>query len=299
MKYDLVDLRLFIAIAEAQNLTRGAYRANLAASSASHRILRLEEALGAPLLARAPRGVRLTVAGETLLRHAREVFARLEQMHADLEPFASGVRGHIRFWANTDAIHSYLPDDLAGFLRAYPKVSVTLEEHPSPDIAVAVARGEIDVGVVAGKIEGARIELLPYRADRLVLIVPAGHPLGGEAREKRAHFSDVVDYPFVMMYAGSAIHTFIMSAAAAFGHRINVRIQVRSFDAVCRMVGSGVGVGIVPLSALRTRGLRETPVVVEIEETWAKRDLRICVRERKALSGFAAKLVDTLLAASG
>ncbi|MDR1275463.1 MAG: LysR family transcriptional regulator [Candidatus Accumulibacter sp.] len=293
MKYDLVDLRLFIAVAEAQNLTHGAYRANLAASSASHRIHRLEEALGVSLLAREPRGVRLTTAGEVLLQHARRVFARLEQMHADLEPFAAGVRGHIRFWANTDAIHSYLPDDLGGFLRANPKISVTLEEHPSPEIVVAVARGEVEVGIVAGGDGGARVERIPYRADRLVLIVPQGHALAGSKGKVR--FSEVTDYPFVMMHAGSAIHTFTMSAAASLGCHLNVRIQVRGFDAVCRMVGAGVGVGLVPLSALRTVGLPEPPVTVEIDEPWANRDLQICVRERKSLSGFAAKLVDALL----
>jgi DNA-binding transcriptional LysR family regulator len=297
MKYDLVDLKLFIAIAEARNLTRGAEQANLAPSSASHRLSRLEDALGAPLFAREARGVRLNAAGEVLLRHARQVFARLEQMHADLEPFAVGVRGHIRLWANTDAIHSYLPDDLAGFLRAHPKISVALEEHPSPEIVVAVARDEIDAGIVASGIEGARVELLPYRDDQLVLIVPRDHPLAGTKSEKSLRFADVAGYPFVMMHAGSAIHTFTMSAAASLGRHINTRIQVRSFDAVCRMVARGVGVGLVPLNALHTAGLREPPAVIEIDEPWARRELRICVRERKALSGFAAKLVDALLAA--
>jgi DNA-binding transcriptional LysR family regulator len=295
MKYDLVDLKLFIAIAEAGNLTRGADQATLAPSSASHRLSRLEDALGVPLFIREARGVRMSAAGEVLLRHARRVFARLEQMHADLEPFAAGVRGHIRLWANTDAIHSYLPDDLAGFLYAHPKIDVALEEHPSPEIVVAVARGEVDAGIVAGGIEGARVELLPYRSDRLVLIVPRNHPLAGSKDRKSLRFAEVADYPFVMMHAGSAIHTFTMSAAASLGRHIDVRIQVRSFDAVCRMVASGVGVGLVPLNALRATGLREPPVVVEINEPWARRELRICVRDRKALSGFAEKLVDALL----
>jgi len=86
-----------------------------------------------------------------------------------------------------------------------------------------------------------------------------------------------------------------MNAAAALGRHINVRIQVRSFDAVCRMVGAGVGVGLVPRSAL-SRGEREqSPSVVELDESWAQRDLQVCVRKRKDLSGFAAALVNGLV----
>ena len=181
MQYDLTDLRLFVAIAESQNLTHGAGRVHLAASSASHRIRQLEETLGTALLERQARGVALTRAGESLLRHARQIFAQLEQMHADLAPFAAGIRGHVSLWANTHATHSYLPDDLADFLRRHPQVSITLEEHNSPEIVMAVARGDVDVGVVAERVEGAEVELIPYRADRLVLIVPPAHgfSLGG------------------------------------------------------------------------------------------------------------------------
>jgi DNA-binding transcriptional LysR family regulator len=296
MRYDLTDLRLFVAVAEARNLTRGAARCHLAPSSASHRLRLLEEAIGTPLFVRRARGVDLTRAGEALLRHARQVFAQLEQLHADLAPYAAGVRGHVTLWANTHATHSFLPDDLAGFLRAQPQVSVTLEERTSPEIVMAVARGEVEIGVVAEEVEGAEVELFPYRADRLVLITPAAHPLAAQAS---ARFADVLDHPFVMLHAGSAIHTFTMNAAAALGRHLDVRIQVRSFEAVCRMVGAGVGIGLVPRSAVPAGGLREPPTVVDLDETWAQRDLQVCVRRRSDLSGFAAALVDHLAAPIG
>ena len=293
MHYDLTDLRLFVAIAECQNLTRGAERSHLAPSSASHRIRLLEEGIGTSLLLRQARGVSLTRAGEALLRHARQVFAQLEQMHADLAPFAAGVRGHVSLWANTHATHSFLPDDLAGFLRRQPQVSVTLEERTSPEIVLAVARGEVEVGVVAERVEGADVELLPYRADRLVLIAPPGHPLAGQ---HSTTFAEVLDQPFVMLHAGSAIHTFTMNAAAALGRHLDVRIQVRSFEAVCRMVAAGVGLGMVPRSAVSGGGTYEAPTVIELSEPWAQRDLQICVRKRELLSGFAQALVNSLLA---
>ena len=295
--YDLTDLRLFVAMAEERNLTRGAARAFLAPSSSSHRLRRLEDALQTPLFDRQPRGLEPTRAGEALLRHARQVFACIEQMHAELSPYASGIRGQVSLWANTHATHSYLPDDLAGFLKRHPQVSVSLEERTSTEIAMAVAHGEIDVGVLADAgAQGAGVVLWPYRQDRLVLIVPQGHVL---AQRASVAFAEVLDQAFVMLHSGSAIHTFTMNAAAALGRHLDVRIQVRSFEAVCRMVGAGVGIGLVPRSAVPRAGLSEPPVVVALDEAWAQRDLQVCVRQGVELSGFASALVQHLRASSG
>lgn len=295
MHYDLTDLRLFVAVAEAKNLTRGAERVHLAASSASHRIRLLETAIGTPLLVREPRGVQVTRAGEALLRHARQVFAQLEQMHADLTPYANGVRGHVCVWANTHATHTFLPDSLSTFLKRHPQVSITLEERTSPEVVMAVARGEVDVGVVAEAVDGADVELIPYRADRLVVIAPADHPM---ARRGSMPFADALGEPFVMLHAGSAIHTFTMNAAAALGHTLAVRIQVRSFEAVCRMVAAGVGLGLVPRGAVPPSAPGAPLALIALDEPWAQRNLQLCVRRRERLSGFAAALVDSLEAAA-
>ena len=172
---------------------------------------------------------------------------------------------------------------------------MTLEERTSTDIVVAVASGEIEVGVLADSGHSAGVDLRPYRQDRLVLIVPRGHALAGQAQ---AGFAEVLGHPFVMLHAGSAIHTFTMNAAAALGRHLDVRIQVRSFEAVCRMVAAGVGIGMVPRSAVRQAGLSEPPVVLEVNEPWAQRDLQICTRRGAPLSGFAQALVAHLAASA-
>ncbi len=292
MKYNLTDLRLFIAIAECRSLTRGAERAFLAPSSASHRIKVLETSLGTELLVRRARGVELTQAGEIFLRYARQVFAKLEQMHSDLAPFAEGVQGHIRLWANTHAIHSYLPHDLAGFLSQNPKVSVHLEEQASSDILNGVARGDTEIGIIAGHDEHHEVTLVPYRRDRLVLITSEVHPLAGA---RSIWFSDVITEPFVMLHAGSAIHTFTMNTAASLGTHLNVRVQVRSFEAICRMVAAGVGIGLVPREAVHQSGSQGL-VIIEVEDDWAQRDLKICTNPRSSLSPFARALIEHLSA---
>lgn len=295
MYYDLPDLRLVTAIADSGSLTRGAARVHLAASSASHRLSQLEAALGVPLFSRHARGLTPTPAGESLLRHARQVFAQLEQMHADLAPYASGLNSQVTVFANTNAINCFLPEDLGDFLREQPRIRVSLEEQPSPAIIQAVAAGQVEIGVVAAAGKPAGLETLPYRRDRLVLVVPAAHPL---AARGAVDFAEVLGEPFVCLHAGSAIHTFMMNAAAQLGGSLDVRIQVRSFNAVCRMVAAGVGIGMVPRSA--APGVAVDAIkTVEINDAWAPRDLQLCVRSRAALSPAASALFDHLAGKGG
>jgi DNA-binding transcriptional LysR family regulator len=148
-RYDLTDLRIFLAVAEEGNLSRGARRCHLAPSSVSLRLKGLEDAIGVPLLEHQARGVALTRAGTVMLEHVRRCLAQLEQMHVDLQPFVQGLAGHLTLFANNNVIHSHLPDDLARFFQAFPSVRVTLEERLGTNIVAAVAEGRADLGVVA------------------------------------------------------------------------------------------------------------------------------------------------------
>ena len=291
MRYDLTDLRLITGIAETGSLTGGAAQVHLAPSSASHRLRLVEEDLATPLFSRHARGLKPTPAGEALLRHARRVLAQLDQMRADLAPYAGGLTSQVTLFANTNATNCFLPEDLGSFLGSHPQVRVSLEEHPSPAIIQAVAAGQVDIGVVAAEGPIGGVDTRPYRQDRLVLVVPAGHPLAARARIR---FAEVLAQPFVCLHAGSAIHTFMMNLATRLGRPLDVRIQVRGFNAVCRMVGAGVGIAMVPRSsapgAEGAGWLPQPPAVVEIDEPWAQRDLQLCCRNIASLSPSAAAL---------
>src|ERR1043166_2604129 len=104
MRFDLVDLQLFVAVAETRSITNGAQRVHLALASASERIKGLEEALGVALLTRGRRGVELTPAGESLLDHARVVLHNVEAMRGDLAAFASGGRARGPLLAHTPGL---------------------------------------------------------------------------------------------------------------------------------------------------------------------------------------------------
>src|SRR5688572_30577247 len=132
--FDLVDLRLFARVAEAASLTRGAERSFLSLAAASLRIKNLEAALGAKLLHRTKRGVSLTEAGEVFLNHARAVLEQIERLQDDIRPYSSGVRGHVRLFANALAISELMPAVLAQFFAIHHDITVDLQERLSPEI---------------------------------------------------------------------------------------------------------------------------------------------------------------------
>lgn len=276
MHYDLTDLRVFLAVAEEGNVSRGAERCHLAPSSASLRIKGLEEAVGTALLTRGARGVTLTPAGHVLVEHVRRCVAQLEQMHADLLPFAHGLTGHVTFFANNNAISSHLPDDLARFFAEYPSVRITLEERMSHDIIAAVANGRADIGVVALEIEHPELDFLPYREDQLILLAPLKSEI---AQNDVVSFADCMEQPFISLQSGAALHTFLMNHASALGRQLDIRVQVSGYRAIARLVASGAGVGIVARSALEPLDY-ERLAIVELSEPWARRDLRVCVPRR-------------------
>lgn len=291
MHYDLTDLRLFLAIAEEKNISRGARRCHLAPSSASLRIKALEDAVGTPLFTRQARGVTLNAAGVVMVEHVRRCIAELGQMHADLTPFSGGISHHLTIFANNNAINSWLPDDLLPFFRAYPSVRIALEERLGTDIVAAVATGRADLGVVAVDIEHPALRFVPYREDRFVVVAPLDGPL---ARRKALRFAACLGTPFVSLLNGTALHTYLVNQANLLGGQLDVRIQVSGYRAIARLVASGVGIGIMPASALGASDRRKL-AVIELDEPWALRRHRLCMRpevlERNTLLG---ALVDTL-----
>lgn len=292
MHYDLTDLRVFLAVVDEGNLSRGATRCNLAPSSVSLRIKNLEEVFGAPLLHRQSRGVGPTAAGRVLAEHARRCLAQLEQMHADLLPYAQGITGHVTLFANNNAISSFLPEDLTGFFKAYPSVRISLEERMSHDIVAAVVEGRADVGVVAFDADHPELEFFPYRDDELVLLAPLDCNLGNR---RTIAFADCLRQPFICLQQGAAMHTFLVNHAAALGAKLDVRVQVSGYRAIAKLVASGAGLGIIPRSAVEEDDAR-TMQVLTLSDTWSLRNLRICVKRRTdAENHFRDELVAFLL----
>ena len=293
MQFDLTDLSLFRHVVEAGSITHGAGRAHLALAAASTRIRNMEKSLGAALLVRTRQGVVPTPAGRTLLQHARTLLAQAERLKEDLGPFAGGLAGQIRILSNTNALTEFLPEALSAFLASHPQVSIDLEERLSDEIVGLVAEGVGDIGIVAGTVDTGRLATFPFRSDRFVLVVPESHPL---ARADTAAFAEMLEHNFVGLDRASALQRFLADKAVRAGQPLRLRVQLRSFDAVCRLVECNVGIGIVPETTARWATKTMAIAAVPLTDAWAVRDLTICVRSFKELPTHARQLVEHLRA---
>jgi DNA-binding transcriptional LysR family regulator len=253
----------------------------------------MEESLGAPLLTRGRQGVAPTQAGRALLTHARAILQQTERLREDLGAFAGASAGQIRVLSNTNALAEFLPEALSAFLAAHPQVSVELEERLSDEIVGLIAEGVADIGLVAGTVDTGALTTFPFRKDRFVLAVARGHAL---AKRSEIAFADVLEQNFVGLDRSSAIQRFLSDKAARIGKPLRLRIQLRSFDAVCRMVESNVGIGIVPETTARRAAKTMAIATVALKDSWALRELTICVHDLDELPNYARQLVEYLRA---
>ena len=293
MHFDLVDLKLFVWACDEGSLTKAAQHQHLSLAAASTRIKALESQAGQALLYREARGVRLTPPGEAFLHHARGVLRQVDQLSNDLQEYTGGLRGHVRVFANTTAVMDFLPEILPVFLAANPRVNVDLQEKPNAEIARGVLEGRADVGIVAGQVVMLGLQAIHFSTDRLVLVTARGHPF---AQRDSIAFADTLDEDMVGMSAHSTLQNFLGQVTESLGKAPRLRIQLSSLDAMCRMIGAGVGIGIVPESAARRN--RETMglALVELTDAWRIRERYILLRDRDKLPPYALSLIETLCA---
>lgn len=296
-RIDLTSLQLFVAVCELGSIGRAAEREFIAASAISKRLSDLEATLNTPLLYRHARGVDLTPAGESLLHHARSVLYSLEKMQGELSEYADGVRGHVRVHANISAIVQFLPEDLGVFTRAHEAIKVDLEEHLSSEVLRAVQEGAADLGICHLAEGTSELQSLPYRRDRLALIVPAGHALSAE---RAIDFIASLDYDHVGLHTNSSIYVAMHQAATEVGRAIRLRIHVTGLDAMCRMIDNGLGVGVMPQRAfdLLAAGIGSRLSSVALNDSWAEREIRLVARDFSTLPVAARTLVNHLHASA-
>lgn len=287
-KLDLTSLRLFVAVCQENSIARAAEREFIAPSAVSRRIADMEALIGLPLIARHTRGVSVTPAGQTVLRHARQIIGDVEAMGAELSRFFEGVKGHVRVVANLSAIVQFLPEDVAAFQRLFPDVDIDLEEQHSPDVLRMVRDRAADFGI-CNRIAGADgLEQLDYRRDRLAVMLPSGHP---KAAARQLSLQDIADETFVGLRENSALTQLLAARAAELGKTLSVKIRVASLDALCRMTHAGLGIAVMPQQVAELYLQALDVVVRPLSDDWARRQLCIVFPRQAQLSATAGKLV--------
>lgn len=292
MRVDLTDLQLFVNVHDSGTMTEGAARTHMTLAAASERVKGMEASVGVPLFRRGPKGVKATAAGNAFMQHARLVLRQVDRMQGELDEYKHGITGQVKMLCNTSALVEHLPERLATFLIAHPGVSLDLEERTSAKIVDAIRHESCEIGVVSNAIDLDGLESFHFCPDPLTLIAPATHPV---AVETQVAFADVVDSSFVGLVGGSAFQDHVAQQTRRLGKQVNYRIRLRNFESVCRLVGLGVGLAVVPRSVARRWANSEGLKLIGLADGWADRQLMICVRNRESLTSIANKLLQHLL----
>lgn len=268
---DLSALDLFLKAVRLGSLSRAAQASHVSLSTASRRLAYLEQQLGTPLLARQHDGVAPTPAGEALARHARVVMASVETLLDELSDFAGGTVGRVRVHANTSAMSQDLPDRLAQWHAARPGIRLEVHEARSHDIVDAVRAGLADVGVVTCAPE-ADLHFEPWGPDPLCAIVPARHPL----RARRIAFGELLENDIVALDNAAVTTRMMKQTAESLGRFLRLRVQVQSFEAVCRLVAAGQGIGVLPKASVETFRQSMKLRLIDLTDDWAHREMYLC-----------------------
>ena len=272
-RFDLVSVRLAVACAQTGSLTGAAREAHLALAAASRRIRELEEALGSPLFERHARGLLPTAAGRVFVKHGLTLLQTLEQLGAELADLQQGIARHIRLCASTAAINQFLPPLLARYAALHPQLRVDLEEQVSEAVVATLREGRADLGVFVEGPDVTGLVTQVFRHDELVLVLPRGHALA--AGTTPLPFAEALDEDWISLNAGAAMLQKQQQTALAAGKPFRLRMQVRSFDAVCHLVASGLGIAVLPAAAalpiVRAMKLASRPLA----DDWARRRLLV------------------------
>ncbi|WP_371260886.1 LysR substrate-binding domain-containing protein [Bradyrhizobium sp. Cp5.3] len=203
-----------------------------------------------------------------------------------------GIRGHIRMLANVSATVEFLPDDLPAFFSMHNLVKIHLEERLSAGVVKGVEEGYAEIGICVSTTDSRDLMTHPYRSDRLALAVPQDHPLAGRTS---IDFVESLDFDHIGFHADSSIFTVSRAAAARAGKAVNLRINVPSFDAICRMVQCGLGVGLIPDRAFEVLASGMGIKAIPLRDDWARRNLKIVTRDPAGLSTVTRMLVEHLV----
>jgi len=288
---DIPSLLILIAAVEEKSLSRAAERENLVTSAASKRIAELERRAGTALLRRHGRGVEPTPAGAMLYQRAKAIVRSVQLAQDALTSFSTDGTAKIRLASNRSTVLQFLPTDISGFLKRVPEARIDLMEAFSFDIPRMVSNGDADIGIYHARSPSPGVYSLPYRKDRVGLVVPRGHPLEAKGSLR---LEEALDYDFLGYFPRHTFDQFLTLVSGTISRPLTIKTQVSNFEARCRMVREGLGIAVVPegiaKNYLQMMGLS----LLTLNDEWAVRECHVCVRDRDSLPGATAQLLEYL-----
>lgn|SRR5690348_3614145 len=270
MALNLHHLRVFARVAEEGGFTRAAQTLRLSQPAVSKAVRELERETGMPLFERAGRATRLTAAGEALFARARELFAVERSAEEELRALRGLSGGVLRVGASTTVATYLLFPYLARFREANPGVTLRVASANTRAIARALLERRLDIALVEGPVRHARIDVVPWREDELVLIVPPAHRL---AAKRSIELRELSGEPLIVREPGSGTRRVAERALAAHDVSPTVTLQLGSTEAIKQAVAAGLGLAFVSRFAVEEQVKLGRIAAVRVRESALRRML--------------------------
>lgn len=291
-------LQLLREVARRGTIRAAAEAMSITPSAVSQQLRILEAEAGVPLLERKGRLVRLTDAGEMLVRHAETITAAITAAESELAATQHEIAGMLRVAAIPTAARAILPAAIASLGRAHPRLRLMLRDLETAESLPALAADEVDLAVVdeydeATRIREPGIELMDLLTEPLFVALPPGHPAG----DGPVPLASLQDEAWIMDTEASGICRALVRACRRAGFEPHVRSNCRDYSVIIALVEAGLGVAMLPGLALRDRPIRATVALVDPP---LERRVRIAVKpERRVHPAVAAMLTALQRAATG
>ncbi|HTE60484.1 MAG TPA: LysR family transcriptional regulator [Solirubrobacteraceae bacterium] len=251
---DVRRMRVLREVALKGSFSAAADSLSFTQSAVSQQIAALEREAGAVLVERSARGVRLTDAGEAVVRHAEGILAKLAEAEAELEAIAGLRGGRLRMAAFESAAATIMPIAIAQFTQTYPAVELSLGLLEPEESVAALRAGDIDLAITfgGGKPEDREGEGVTHHhllEDPMYLVLSQTHPL---ARKRGVRLADLANEPWIGGAPDCECNRMISQACMRFGFDPRIAFETDDYSAVQGFVAAGVGVSLIAELGLRT-----------------------------------------------
>jgi DNA-binding transcriptional LysR family regulator len=244
---DLRQLEILRAVAEAGSFTGAGRQLHLSQSAVSRQILLLEEELNEELFLRIGRKIRITPAGETLLRLSRRVFEDIDEARASIRESQQTLSGTLRLVGGMTVCLYVFPPLLKEFRRAHPGVEVKVIPGATPRLVRQLRAGAADLGLLTLPVNDPNLVSTPVMREELLLVTAPTNPL---AKKKQIVSKDLVGQPFVLFEASSNSRRTIDEFFTKEHISPRVVSETENVEIIKAMVQIGLGITIIPYQAV-------------------------------------------------
>jgi DNA-binding transcriptional LysR family regulator len=285
----LESLKMFVDVVETGSFSRAAQLNHVTQSAVSQQIRALESRYEQRLLSRSARQVTPTPAGERLFRGCKEILARFAEVEQEISEQSTEVSGT----CNVSSIYSVGLHELHSIqrdlLRAHPKMNMRLNYRRSDQVYDDVILGAADLGLVAYPQPRAGVDVIPFREDKLIAVMPPGHALAAKAK---VAITALAGCPFLGFDREAPSRKGIDKIFRDKGIELQTTMEMDNVETIKLGVELGLGVSILPLPTVQHESTKGTLVVKPLLEGNYTRPIGILVRKGKYLSRASQAVLD-------